>query len=134
MESKKQHSTRPSRGRHHQRNHYDYSNNNNQTDYKRMPMLSWHNNATKCNYLDWREKIINHASLNFRHIPIMLESEENITVPEVHVPDPDENGQYSELDKILYAANLSRFRNIQDEIEEEIIPFFTFMMNHISDS
>ena len=130
MDYKKPTSTRPSRGRQQQNS----SNLYNQSDTKRVPMLTWHNNTTKCNSLDWKEKIINHASLNFRYIPIMLETEASITVKEVRVPDPDENGEYSELDKILYSSDLARYRDTLDDINREIIPFFTFMMNHISES
>jgi hypothetical protein len=134
MDYKQPTSTRPSRGRHNSKNHQDSSNSSFQADSKRVPTLTWHNNTTKCNYIDWREKIINYAALNFRYISIMLETEALITVKEVQVPDPDEKGNYSELDKILYASDLARFRDKNRDIEDEAIPFFTFMINHISES
>jgi hypothetical protein len=129
MESK--HPRQSSRGRSSRgRNNYFSSNSNNIESPNRVPILNWASNITKNNFHEWKEKLIVYASMNYRFMHNILETNEDVEITAIAAPA---GAKLSDTEKIEYQSKLNIYTSDVAALMSEKLPFFTFMIEHISE-
>ena len=126
-------------------------------DSNRVPILYWNQNIARNNFANWRDKIIIYASMNYQHITHILENDEEYPIPVLTPPTPiiqsssttsitsrkgdktsDDRSMISpyfdEIEKIEYVEALRTRNALISKIESEKLPFFTLLMEHLSES
>jgi hypothetical protein len=100
-------------------------------DPTRVPVLHWSSNVTKSNFHDWKEKLISYGAMNYKYMAYIIENSAEFPIPALNIPN---GAKMTDLEKINYQSELNQRYLRTNTISQEKLPFFTFMIEHLSEN
>jgi hypothetical protein len=100
-------------------------------DPTRVPVLHWSSNVTKSNFHDWKEKLLTYGAMNYKYMAYIIENSAEFPIPALNIPN---GAKMTDLEKINYQSELNQRYLLTNTISQEKLPFFTFMIEHLSEN
>jgi hypothetical protein len=110
----------------------NFENQSNPSDPNKVPNLNWSSHVTRNNFHDWKDKLLIYAAMNYKYMSHILENDEEYPIAEV--PQPTAARRLGEVEKIMFQTALNQFNVTTLAYQAEKLPFFTFVLSHLSEN